>query len=434
MPATATSCCRRRSGWRRRWLRRQAETDTDNPKRISPTVLPSRSPADRSARTAASISAGVTILRSETTTIASPVRSPDASLATRRGTGPRRSVGPAAEATSQGRRHSLRYLGSKVSVAEMVLDEIYRRCPGGSLCDPCGGIGTIATAARRRGFRVYGGDLLHCAVAFQTARLIHAPAFTGLRTKGLADRHAVEQHLRMLPGVDGWIVDEYATARAFFAPENARRIEACRQCIEGWAAAGLVTRRELCVLRASLIASADHVANTAGTYYAHLKQLSRQARRSFELKLLPVGSGPAGTSARRDATIRAAERAYDVLYLDPPYNARSYSGYYHLPESLARGETPPVRGKAGVPDRESVLSAFNAPRRATAALEHIVTRSDCGMIVFHYTNDGFISLATARGILGQVGKVSERVVTAPGYTVRRSEPRRTPHHLLMVNV
>ena len=30
---------------------------------------------------------------------------------------------------------------------------------------------------------------------------------------------------------------------------------------------------------------------------------------------------------------------YDLLYLDPPYNTRQYSAYYHVPELIGDGDT-----------------------------------------------------------------------------------------------
>ena len=37
-----------------------------------------------------------------------------------------------------------------------------------------------------------------------------------------------------------------------------------------------------------------------------------------------------------------------VLYLDPPYNDREYSAYYHLPETLVLWDSPEIHGKSGI--------------------------------------------------------------------------------------
>lgn len=327
----------------------------------------------------------------------------------------------------------MRYIGSKTSIASQVLDVIAAEAPGGTLCDPFGGVGTIAAAARARGYVVFSGDVLSLGVAFQAAKLSFRtrPQFAGLGARGLGSATEVVDALNRLPPTRGWVTEHYAVDRAFFLRENAERIDACRQQIESWRAANLITPLELKMLRASLIASADRVANTAGTYYAYLKALSRKARQAFRFELISPVSGPVGAARRCDARVRSSERSYDVLYLDPPYNARSYAGYYHLPETFARGDEPTVAGRAGVPRRAEPVSDFNAAGRATGALEQIVARSDCASIIFHYADGGLISLDDAHDILRSVGRVRGEMLSAPGYTVKRGARREVAHQLLI---
>lgn len=120
----------------------------------------------------------------------------------------------------------MRYLGSKGSVVEQVLDLIGIYVPGGSLCDPFGGIGTVGAAAKRRGYTVSAGDQLSFAHAFQVARIEidRRPAFKKLRVLGLVGAADIQGHLEALPPRDGWVVREYARKRRFFSQANAERI------------------------------------------------------------------------------------------------------------------------------------------------------------------------------------------------------------------
>jgi len=332
------------------------------------------------------------------------------------------------------RLSTMRYIGSKGAIVETVLDHLQQRESSGTLCDPFGGLGTIGAAARRRGYKVYSGDILHCAVAFQTIRLGFArpPTFKRLMAVGLVGAPSVERHLQSLSGREGWLVRNYARERRFYSVANARRIEACRQEIETWRARSLISEYELRALRASLIASSDRVANTAGTYYAHLKVLSAKARRAYRFELLSPAVGPIGHTRLCDASVRSAERPYTILYLDPPYNRRSYAHYYHLPETLARGETPLVRGRAGVPDRAMARSHFNSRPNAQAALEAIVATAEYHTLAFHYADDGIIDIECVRAILRARGPLAEVTLSAPGYTVT-SRRRRVEHHLFLVD-
>src|SRR6185436_6043411 len=115
----------------------------------------------------------------------------------------------------------------------------------------------------------------------------------------------------------------------------------CRIRINQWCRNNWVTQNQRAVLLASLINSMDRVANTAGTYYAYLKSWHRKALKPFRFELVRSSRGPQkGHCILADANTLVGSREYDILYLDPPFNERCYSSYYHLPESLARRHTP----------------------------------------------------------------------------------------------
>ncbi|HSZ05332.1 MAG TPA: DNA adenine methylase [Solirubrobacteraceae bacterium] len=329
----------------------------------------------------------------------------------------------------------MRYFGSKASVSGAVLDLVGEHVVTGSFCDPFGGIGTVGAAAKERGFRAFCGDHLAFAHAFQVARVEsqRLPRFAGLRESGIYGADDLREALNATPGIDGWLVREYAVKRRFFTRSNAERIEATRTRINVWQDAGLITRRERAVLLASLINSADRVANTAGTYYSHLKHWDRKALLAWRFDWVMPAPGQAGCRALlADAATLAGRQRWDVLYLDPPYNARAHGAYYHLPETFAKGGEPLVAGKAGVPQGPSQRSDFCSPRRALSALEGLLAASRFGLLVFHYAEHGIISLADLRRTLSAHGALQEYVLAAPGYTTR-SRRRVVNHHVFAVH-
>jgi adenine-specific DNA-methyltransferase len=329
----------------------------------------------------------------------------------------------------------VRYFGSKASVVDDVLRLISARRPTGELCDPFGGVATVGAAAKREGYVVTSGDQLAFAHAFQVARVVaqRRPAFSGLRKLSLQGSTAVEHHLASLPGCDGWLVQHYARERGFFTITNARRIEAVRQEVITWLAQRLITTREAKILRASLIRSADSVANTAGTYYAYLKSWHRKALRPFVFSLISPTPGARGCRAQvLDANELATARSWDVLYLDPPFNDRRYGGYYHLPESLALGHEFEVRGQAGIPVRDVPASPFYSPTKATAALRTLVHEADYELLALHYAANGVIPLDVIRRELRRIGRVTEHVLRSRGYTTQ-PRAREVIHHLFLVD-
>lgn len=329
----------------------------------------------------------------------------------------------------------MRYFGSKASISAAVLDLVDEHIDGGSFCDPFGGIGTVGAVAKERGFRTYCGDHLAFAHAFQVARIEsqRLPRFMRLRERGINGPEDLRVALNRASPIDGWVVREYAIKRRFFTRTNAGMIDVARTSISEWHDAELLTRRERAVLLASLINSADRVANTAGTYYSHLKHWDRKASLPWRFDwVMPARGRPGCRALLADAATLAGLQHWDVLYLDPPYNARAHGAYYHLPETFARGGEPRVAGKAGLPQGSTQRSDFCSPRRALGALERLLAASRFRLLVFHYADHGLITLSDLRRTLAAHGAVQECVMAAPGYTTR-SRRRVVDHHVFVVH-
>ena len=296
-----------------------------------------------------------------------------------------------------------------------------REQPDGSLCDPFGGIGTIGSLFKRHGYAVTTGDHLLHAHYCQIARVQRGqrPSFRGLRRAlGLPTADSVIEELnRKISPASSWFVRRYAIERRFFTMDNARRIAGCRNTIHRWRRAGLLTSQETAVLLASLVNCMDRVANTAGTYYAYLKTWYRKSLYPFHFALIPPTIGPSRCRAfLSEAATLLSGRHFDVVYLDPPHNTRRYSGYYHLPETVCRGGSPRIHGSAGVPDAPGTKSDYNCPRRALPALQELLEVCSFNFLILHYADDGLIASKEIRRLLTDFGRVTETVVSTPGYT------------------
>jgi adenine-specific DNA-methyltransferase len=316
---------------------------------------------------------------------------------------------------------SVRYFGSKRSTVDALYELIAKRIsPGATFCDPFGGIGAVGSYFKSKGYRVCVGDHLTFAHTYQVASIVasQTPSFRNVRKAlGLITAQQVVEHLQHARGKRGWLSREYSERRRFFTLANAVKIEACRQTIRKWHKSGLLNPTEHAILRASLIDSADKVANTAGTYYAYLKQWHRKALRPFHFALIPPTRGQAGcTAVQTEASALAGTRAWDVLYLDPPYNSRRYDAYYHLPETLALESEPRVSGKAGIPVRPPTVSDFNRPSHASNALKNLLAGARFRLLVLHYSNQGIIALQEIEEMLHPLGHVQRVTLVGMGYT------------------
>ena len=328
----------------------------------------------------------------------------------------------------------MRYFGSKGSVVEAVHRMAASVLPNGSFCDPFGGIGVVGRHFKSLGYRVTSGDVLLFAHMFQIASINRSGVlpFRNVATAlGFRSAKQVQSFLNRGPGRHGWFVDEYALRRKFFTVENARRIQRCWQLITGWHKEKLTTDKEHSVLIASLIDSVDKVANTAGTYYAYLKTFSRKAIKPFTYRLLPPTTGPIGNAVRADALSLVQQAKYDILYLDPPYNERDYSAYYHLPETIAYGRPVELAGSCGMPCAARVKSRFTKPGEVESAVAELLGASRFRLLIFHYSDDGLLSPRDLLALLRPLGRVEKHSVDALGY---RTTPgtRSTGHTLYLV--
>lgn len=343
----------------------------------------------------------------------------------------------------------MRYIGSKVATVPVIAGMVRLKAPEArSLCDAFAGTCVVARHFKQLGFRVVTGDLLQLSYVFQlaTVQLNRAPSFAKLCKASIVTPQGDEKallvvlrHLDGLPGRPGHITRHYSPAgcagRRFFTVDNAERIDRIRGTIAMWRRGGLLSESEEAYLVACLLDAADKVANTAGTYFAHLKQYSRKALKRMTLDpLLVSDNGKRNRCYVKDARELAASSDTDVLYLDPPYNERDYAGYYHLPETIARWDRPTPQGRSGAPAPGRVpRSDFCRPKHAAEALEKLIATARAKHIVVHYNTDGLIPHNRILEMLSRRGSTTFQDLPVRAYSTRAGQNRLTCHRLYWCN-
>ena len=140
------------------------------------------------------------------------------------------------------------------------------------------------------------------------------------------------QWLNGLPGEPGYVTETFCVSSRYFQPENGARIDAVRSAIEAQFAGSPLWP----VLITSLLEAADRVDSTTGLQMAYLKQWADRSHRPLELRVPDLLAGP-GVATRGDALSLVAGGqldAYDLAYLDPPYNQHRYDANYHVWETV----------------------------------------------------------------------------------------------------
>jgi adenine-specific DNA-methyltransferase len=132
----------------------------------------------------------------------------------------------------------------------------------------------------------------------------------------------------------------------YFSDENAQKCDMIREKIEERKEDKKITDDEYYFLLTSLLEAIDKVANTASVYGAFLKQLKKSAKKPMELVPVELFENDNEHDIfNEDINKLVANTKHEVVYLDPPYNHRQYSGNYHILETIAKYDNPTIKGK-----------------------------------------------------------------------------------------
>ena len=337
----------------------------------------------------------------------------------------------------------MRYIGNKTKLLPFITDAIGRLgITPGVAHDAFAGTAAVGRALKRAGWVVHSSDLMTYSYVMQRAYVVasridqfrdlakadpdvrrllashrnggNSGASNGIPTNA-AERatrriHVIARYLATdTSSENGFFADHFGPSggRMYFTDENARRIDAARTTLHRWQQAGLLTDDAFFLLLAGIIEGADRVANTAGVYAAYIKSWQPNAIRPFSIAVEPPIAARRRSMAHRADAERVAQElgAIDLLYVDPPYNTRQYSGYYHVPELLARGwfdGTVHLRGKTGLISDAEQRSAWCSRREAPSALRSLLMATGARHVLVSYNSEGVIPDREVRAILRDV--------------------------------
>ena len=313
----------------------------------------------------------------------------------------------------------MRYIGNKTRLLPFILRTLKRSGIGvGSVHDAFAGTASVSRALKEKGWRVHSSDLLMSSYVFQRAYVAADSADPSLQD--------MVRELGSLAPKAGFMTAHFSpsigtggSGRMYFTPENAGRIDAAREELERWRKGGKLDEDNYFLLLAAIIEAADRVANTAGVYASYMKRWQPNAKRRFQLVAeAPVKGAQPASAMLMDATDAArAIGGVDLLYIDPPYNARQYVAYYHIPEILARGWTdsaPAIRGKVGLLAGEEGRSQWSHSRRVQRLFSALLAASGARHALVSFNSEGHLApdklqtLLTKASIDGDVAHYTQR--------------------------
>lgn len=142
--------------------------------------------------------------------------------------------------------------------------------------------------------------------------------------------------------------------------------------------------REKSILLSSLIYSADKIANTVGHYDAYRKKIDIEDKFKFEL-ISPIDTKNKNIEIfRKDSNSLVRSIKSDIAFIDPPYNSRQYSRFYHVLENLTKWDEPELSGTALKPKSENMSDYCRTS--APQVFDDLIKSLNTKYIVVTYNN------------------------------------------------
>jgi len=330
------------------------------------------------------------------------------------------------------------YIGNKRKLLPLIQDALARTGHRRNevFLDLFAGSGVVSRLAKQLGYRVISNDWEpYC-------RVIHQCYIAGNEPPACAAlggyRRAIAALNALPPRVD-WVTEHLCPRddvnydirrdRMFYMRKNGMRIDAIREQIRAWVSAGAIDLLEEACLLAPLLYQACYASNTSGVFKGFHQGWGGQTatalyRIAGDLQLRETvfwDNGQENEVYCADAQTladRLGDREIDVAYLDPPYNQRPYGGNYHVLNSIALWDKPPLskqitdRNKSAIRTdwRTTRRSAYNYRDEALRAYQRLMKTLHAHFILTSYSTDGMIplyDLVLANTARGQVSVVMQ---------------------------
>lgn len=272
---------------------------------------------------------------------------------------------------------SRRYIGNKAKLLEWIFSKIKDNVQGESFFDVFAGTGSVAEKALNNFKTIIVNDIL-------VSNEIIYEAFWGRESVRIDFLRTYQEMITKFSDIkeDNYFSQNYGNK--YFGINDAKKIGYIRELLENDYRKSTISDREFKVLLASLIYSMDRIANTVGHYEAYIKKGVVDNRFIFELiDLKDIGEKEVKIF-RRDANELANDINCDIAFLDPPYNSRQYSRFYHVIENLVEWKKPELYGVALKPKPQNMSEYCR--KKAPQVFDELISKLKCKYIVVTYNN------------------------------------------------
>lgn len=268
-----------------------------------------------------------------------------------------------------------RYIGSKQKLIDWIFSVISQECKNvNSFADIFAGTGVVSAIASKHFDEIALNDFLHSNFAIYQA-------FFGA---GKWDKNKIYRIIQDYNSINGLYLEDNYFSKSFggkyFSLNSAKIIGFVREDIEK--NKKNLTAKEYYILIASLLYSIDKIANTVGHYDAYFKK--SRVEDVFIMKPVDPLEVKNVTIFKEDSNFLAKQIRADIAYIDPPYNSRQYSRFYHVLETLTKWDKPELHGTALKPEPENMSDYCRV--QAKYKLTELVNDLKVKYLVVSYNN------------------------------------------------
>ncbi len=296
----------------------------------------------------------------------------------------------------------MNYIGSKFSLLDFLqntIDEVTGITDYSAtvFADLFAGTGVVGATYRKKGCKVISNDIQYYSFIINKYLIEneHSPDLS------------LFDYLNELKGIEGFVYKNYCegsgSGRNYFTNSNGKRCDAIRTEIEKLFIEKKINEETYYCCLAGLINSIDKYANTASVYGAFLKHIKKSAQKDFILEPIPEIKGTKGIVYNKDINELVKSISGDILYLDPPYNARQYCTNYHVLETIAKYDNPILNGVTGLRDYKEQKSEYCSRRTVKQVFDDLIKNADFKYVFLSYNNEGLMSFSDIQEIMSKYG-------------------------------
>ena len=275
--------------------------------------------------------------------------------------------------------YNRRYTGSKYRLMEWIRSLIIDNCNGKTFFDVFAGTGVVTEYMINDYQKYIINDFLYSNEVIYKGFL-------------LQENYDIDKIIKIVETFNNInranLGDNYVSVNfgdKYFNKDDAKLIGKIREELESDIKKNIINSKEYYILLSSLLFSIDKIANTCGHYDAYRKIDNIDSKFKYEL-ILPkkLKKNQKVEIYREDSNILAKKIKADIAFIDPPYNSRQYSRFYHVLENITKWEKPELYGTALKPKEENMSEYCKSS--APKIFKDLIENLNVKYIVVTYNN------------------------------------------------